>query len=71
MRKTGPVEEGHVVKEFKIGNTTVRICDDYCRDKTKEDVDAILKRIAERAQRALTAQALRGELDESLYTWQK
>ncbi len=38
---------GHVVKEWKIGNTTVRICDDYCRDKTPEEVDAILRRIAD------------------------
>lgn len=33
------------VEEFKIGNTNVKIADDYCRDKTPEDVNAILKRI--------------------------
>ena len=26
------------VEEFKIGNTNVKIADDYCRDKTPEDV---------------------------------
>ena len=38
---------GHVVEEFYIGATHVRICDDYCRGKTREDVQAILDRIAE------------------------
>lgn len=40
------VPTGHVVKDFYIGNTHVRICDDYCRDKTPEEVQAILDRIA-------------------------
>lgn len=40
--------EGHVVKDFYIGNTHIQICDDYCRDKTKEEVDEILARIAEK-----------------------
>lgn len=38
---------GHVVEEFYIGPTHVRICDDYCRGKTREEVQAILDRIAE------------------------
>lgn len=41
------VPVGNVVEEFTIGNTKVRICDDYCRDKTSEEVDAILESIAE------------------------
>lgn len=49
----GRHDEGHVVEEFKIGNTRIKICDDYCRDKTPEDVEAILKRIAQIAQIAL------------------
>ena len=36
----------HIVKEFNIGHTKVKIADNYCRDKTKEEVDEILKRIA-------------------------
>ncbi len=49
MRKheKGPHKIGHVVEDFYIGDIHVRICDDYCRDKTPEDVDKILKRIAE------------------------
>lgn len=39
---------GNVVKEFKIGNTQIKICDDYCRDKTPEDVKRILEKIATR-----------------------
>ena len=37
---------GNVVKDFKIGNTRVKICDDYCRNKSKQEVEAILRRIA-------------------------
>lgn len=50
--------EGHVVKTIRVGNgnVTVNFCDDYCRDKTKEDVEVILKRIAEKALPALRAQ---------------
>ena len=42
------VERGHVVEEFMLGNTKVRICDDYCRDKTKEDVEKILESISQK-----------------------
>lgn len=57
-RKIEPPQHGHVVKEFKIGNTVCRICDDYCRDKTKEEVDAILERIADIAYKHLYAQEM-------------
>ena len=40
------VKQGNIVKEFSLGNTKVRIADDFCRDKTPEEVDAILKRIS-------------------------
>lgn len=39
----------HVVKDFSIGNTRIKIADDYCRRNAGE-VEMILKRIAERAQ---------------------
>ena len=55
------VPVGNVVEEFKIGNTKVRICDDYCRDKTPEDVDAILKNIAETVSGPLVAAELEAE----------
>ena len=41
------IQEGHVVEEFYIGNTRVMICDDYCRNKTPGEVNAILKRVAD------------------------
>ncbi len=45
-RKVEPPKVGHIVKEWYDGNTHCIICDDYCRDKTPEDVEAILDRIA-------------------------
>ena len=39
-------EEPNVVMEMKIGNTKIKIADNYCRDKTPEDVKEILQRIA-------------------------
>lgn len=51
------VPVGNVVEEFKIGNTKVRICDDYCRDKTPEEVDDILKNIAETVREPLIVAA--------------
>ena len=51
------MDEGNVVKEYLFGNTKVKICDDYCRDRSDADVEAILARIACRAQEQLTAQA--------------
>lgn len=37
---------GNVVEEYKIGNTTIKICDDAYRDKTPEDIERIMERIA-------------------------
>lgn len=47
--------EGHVVDEFMIGNTKVKICDDYCRDKSPEYIQMTLKRIAANALAAFNA----------------
>lgn len=52
-------KEGNVVRDFYIGATRIKICDDYCRDKTPEDVEAILARIARQAQPRLAAAAER------------
>ena len=49
-------EEGNVVHQQRIGNTRIKICDDYCRHLTKEDVDATLRRIADRVYEQLVAQ---------------
>lgn len=53
-----PPKLGNVVQEFTIGNTRVKICDDFCRDRTPEDVDAILARIAKRAIGPLSRMAI-------------
>lgn len=53
--KKNLIKEGHVVRDFYIGNTHIQICDDYCRDKTPEEVQAILDRIASNAVLAFTA----------------
>lgn len=51
------VATGNVVKEFNIGNTRVKICDDYCRGKTSQEVEAILRWIAQMAIGPLTVAA--------------
>lgn len=43
------VVTGNVVEEFNIGNTRIKICDDYCRTKTKQEVEEILRRISKNA----------------------
>ena len=50
--------DGNVVKDFQIGNTRIKICDDYCRDTSPEEIQAILDRIANRVQEQLAMQAL-------------
>lgn len=35
-----------IVKEYKIGKTTIKIADDAYRDKTPEELELIHKRIA-------------------------
>ncbi len=55
-----PVNEvPNIVEEFMIGNTRIRIADNYCAGKTKEDVQRILKEIARTAQEHITAAAAR------------
>ena len=49
----------HIVRDFTIGNTRIKIADDCCRNTTPEEVQEILRRIARRAQAALTAAAYR------------
>ena len=44
-RKIGVVENPEIVEDFMIGNTRIKIAVNFCKDKTKEDVDAILKHI--------------------------
>ncbi|MCI8865607.1 MAG: hypothetical protein HFG60_10050 [Lachnospiraceae bacterium] len=51
--------EGKIVKVVKSGAVTMYFHDDYCRDKTPEEVQAILDRIAAIAFPALKAAYLK------------
>ncbi len=51
----------NIVRDFTVGNTRIKIADDCCRDKTPEDVQKILKEIAQMAQAAITAAAFAEE----------
>lgn len=35
----------NIVEEYKIGNTTIKICDEEYKDKTSEDIRKILERV--------------------------
>ena len=35
----------NVVKEYKIGNTTIKICDEAYKNNTSEDIRKILRRV--------------------------
>lgn len=59
MADTG--QSPHIVRDFTVGNTRIKIADDCCRDKTPEDVRKILKEISQAAQAAITAAALAAE----------
>lgn len=51
----------NVVRDFQIGNTRIKIADNYCRDKMACEVERILKSIAEQAQRQFNAAATAGK----------
>lgn len=42
-----------IVEEYMIGNTTIKIADDYYKDRTDAEIQAILDRIAANAIRQL------------------
>lgn len=46
----------NIVRDFYIGNTRIRIADDCCK-KTAAEVEAVLQRIAQTAQRHFNAAA--------------
>lgn len=52
----------NVVCDFSIGNTRIRIADNYCQ-RTASDVEWILKRIAAQAQRHFNAAASAGKYE--------
>jgi len=49
-------DTGSVVKTFKVGNTRIKICDDYCSGMTPEAVQTTLNKIALRVQEQLAMQ---------------
>lgn len=51
------MEEPRIAKEFKIGNTIVKIATNYCDNKSPEEINAILKNIAVMAQYSFNATA--------------
>lgn len=50
-----------IVREIMLGAATIVIHDDYCKDRTKEEVDAILKDYARLAYPELRAKHIRKE----------
>ncbi len=55
--------EPNIVCEYTIGNTRVKIADNYYADKTADDVKRILRDVARKAQRSLSAAANRRNTD--------
>jgi len=56
---------GNIVDSLQIGNTRVRICDDYCRARTPDEIRCILDRIARRAFEALSAAPVHSRYEET------
>lgn len=57
--------EANIVQDFRIGHTRVMIADNYCCDKTQNDVEAILTRIAKMAQSHINAAATAGMYEQT------
>lgn len=63
------IELGNVVKSYKLGNSSIQVCDDYCRSMSMADIEVILRRMAFKAQEQLSAHAVSYHLltDNYLY----
>lgn len=57
--------EYHVVEEYKLGNTRIKIADDYCRVKTKEQLDKLLREIADTALRNINSAFVVNKIDKT------
>lgn len=55
----------NIICEYTIGNTRVKIADNYYADKTADDVKRILRDVAKKAQRSLSAKANRNNIDRT------
>lgn len=49
------VATDNIAKDFKIGNTRVKIATDFCKNMSQDDVKKILERIAIKAKHSLVA----------------
>lgn len=43
------IKDGNIVKQYRFGNTTVKICDGYYRNKTSDELELIDKIVAKTA----------------------
>lgn len=48
----------NIVLDYYIGNTHIKFADNYCANKTEEDVNKALRDIARKVQRCLSANAV-------------
>lgn len=53
----------NIVRSFQIGNTTIKIADNYCKDVTDEEVEQILSRIARTLQPYFSAEQIAEKRD--------
>lgn len=54
-----------IAAEYKIGQTSIVIHDDYCKNQTKEEVEVILSNISRIASRHLREEMYRKELENA------
>ena len=59
-------QSGNVVEDFTIGNTRIKICDDFCRTRTSGEVKEILNRVARRTVGSLTAHLIMDALKRKM-----
>ncbi len=52
-------EPPNIVREFIVGHTQIKIADDFCREKSHEDVTKALREIARTAQAYLSVAAVK------------
>ena len=63
MSNMKPSASGNIVAEYQFGNTTIYIADDCCRNRSDEEVEAILDRIAAIARNGFVSDNLSNEAD--------
>lgn len=56
---TGGKETPNIVKEIMVGNTRIKIAEDYCLGMSAADIKSAIREIARTARENLTAAAAR------------